>query len=326
MRGPVVEAKGLRKTFDKLVAVNDVSFSVGEREIFAFLGPNGAGKSTTIKMLCTLLEPTSGSARIAGFDVVGSPRAVRRSIGLVFQEKTVDEQLTAEENLRFHAVLYGMPAGRVPEAIDRVMKTVDLIDRKKDLVSTYSGGMVRRLEIARALLHRPRVLFLDEPTIGLDPQTRAKLWADVRNLRDEHGVTVFLTTHYMDEAEIADRIAIIDYGKIVALDTPARLKSSLGQDTVRVRTANDAEAAAAFQSAGYKVERGSDGIVLRVDDGESAIPRLVSQSKVPIQLIATHKPSLDDVFLHYTGHEIRHEGADSSAQMKRFMAMRGGRR
>ncbi|MHB8586270.1 MAG: ATP-binding cassette domain-containing protein [Thermoplasmatota archaeon] len=322
-----VEVTKLSKAFGDIKAVQEVSFAVEEREIFAFLGPNGAGKSTTIKMLCTLMNPSAGTAKVAGFDVVDQPRAVRRSIGLVFQERTLDDQLTAEENLRFHAVLYGIPSGQIAEGIDRVLKMVDLYDRKKDLVSTYSGGMARRLEVARALLHQPKVLFLDEPTIGLDPQTRARLWADVKRLRDEHGVTVFMTTHYMDEAEIADRIAIIDYGKIVALDSPVNLKSQLGLDSVRLRTSNNDEAAAGLQKAGYQVEKTPDWVVVRVKDGETAVPGIVSAAHVAIQQVSVHKPTLDEVFLHFTGHEIRHETAEPGAQMKRFMAARfGGRR
>src|ERR1022692_5259381 len=207
--GPVaVDVRGLTKRYGAMTAVKDIDFSVGQGEVFAFLGPNGAGKSTTIKMLCTLAHPTSGQATVAGFDVVSRAKAVRRHIGLIFQEQTVDDQLPAEENLRF-----------------RVLELVALTDRRKDLVSTYSGGMARRLEIARGTLHTPKVLFLDEPTVGLDPQTRALMWEDVMRLRGEEGVTIFLTTLYMDEAEYADRIAIIDHGVIVALDTPDALKA-----------------------------------------------------------------------------------------------------
>src|SRR5664280_1668878 len=229
---PAVEVRNLTKRYGDLAAVDSINFTVDQGEVFAFLGPNGAGKSTTIKILCTLAHPTSGQALVAGFDVATRAKAVRRRIGLVFQEQTLDDQLTAEENLRFHAVLYGVPRDQVDGRITKVMDLVALSDRRKDLVSTYSGGMARRLEIARGMLHTPKVLFLDEPTIGLDPQTRALMWEDVLRLREEEGVTISLTTHYMDEAEYADRIAIIDHGAIVALDTPDALKALVGADTV----------------------------------------------------------------------------------------------
>ena len=249
-----VDVRRLGKRFGDFDAVSDVSFSVADGEVFAFLGPNGAGKSTTIKMLCTLALPTSGSATVAGFDVATRAKAVRRHIGLVFQEQTLDDQLTANENLRFHAVLYRVPRDEVDSRIRHVLELVDLADRGNDLVSTFSGGMARRLEIARALLHTPDVLFLDEPTIGLDPQTRALMWEDVLRMRRDEGVTVFLTTHYMDEAEYADRIAIIDHGRIVALDTPADLKAAIGVDRVELRTTDDRAAVAALTAAGYDVE------------------------------------------------------------------------
>src|SRR5665213_2205835 len=239
---PAIDVRGLTKRYDDLVAVDGIDFTVGQGEVFAFLGPNGAGKSTTIKMLCTLAHPTSGRATVAGFDVATQAKSVRRHIGLVFQEQTLDDQLTAEENLRFHAVLYGVPHAQIAPRIARVLGLVALSDRGKDLVSTYSGGMARRLEIARGMLHTPKVLFLDEPTVGLDPQTRALMWEDVMRLRDEEGVTIFLTTHYMDEAEYAGRIAIIDRGSIVAVDTPDVLKASVGRDSVSLETTADGAA------------------------------------------------------------------------------------
>jgi ABC-2 type transport system ATP-binding protein len=321
---PIVTATGLGKSFKAVRAVDGVDLEVRKGEIFAFLGPNGAGKSTTIKMLCTLLRPTEGVARIAGFDCVAQPREVRRRIGLVFQERTLDDQLTAEENLRFHAVLYGVPAKELGARIERVLKIVDLADRRKDKVSTYSGGMARRLEVARALLHAPDVLFLDEPTVGLDPQTRARLWADIQRLRREEGVTVFMTTHYMDEAEVADRIAIIDQGRIVALGTPQELKAAVGLDTVKVATADDAKAATALAAAGFAPEATPTGLVLKVPDGEAAVGKVVAAAKVPVRSVSVHRPSLDDVFLHFTGHAIRAEGADANAGAKMWMAM--GRR
>ena len=220
-----ISARNLTKRFGKLVAVNDVSFEVGKGEIFAFLGPNGAGKTTTIKMLTTLLHPTTGSVRLDGSDPIHNPDAARRSFGIVFQDPSLDDELTAWENLEIHAALYSLPRAKARERMIALLKLVELWDRKDSLVKTYSGGMKRRLEIARGLLHHPKVLFLDEPTLGLDPQTRNKLWASVRELSKREGTTVFFTTHYMEEAEkAAHRVAIIDRGKIIAQGSPAELK------------------------------------------------------------------------------------------------------
>jgi ABC-2 type transport system ATP-binding protein len=319
---PAIEVLGLTKRFGEVEAVREVSFSVRAGEVFALLGPNGAGKSTTIKMLCTLSRPTSGTALISGCDIVTQPKAVRRRIGLVFQEQTLDQQLTAEENLRFHAVLYRMPPELVGPRIDRVLALVNLSDRRKDLVSTYSGGMARRLEIARGMLHTPAVLFLDEPTIGLDPQTRALMWEDVMRLRDEEGVTVLLTTHYMEEAEYADRIAIIDQGRIVALDTPAALKATIGADRVELQTADDDAAIQALADAGFEVRRGEEAIVVSVTDGEAQVPGLIEIVGVPVRSVHVHRPTLDDVFLHFTGREIRQEAGPGHSQMARAWAAR----
>jgi ABC-2 type transport system ATP-binding protein len=319
-----VAVRGLSKAYGELVAVNGATFDVAQGEIFAFLGPNGAGKSTTIKMLCTLARPTAGSARVAGFDVVDQPRMVRRHIGLVFQEQTLDDQLTAEENLRFHAVLYGVPAAQVNQRITRVLDLVALSERRKDLVSTYSGGMARRLEIARGMLHTPRVLFLDEPTVGLDPQTRALIWDDIHRLRREEGITIFLTTHYMDEAENAERIAIIDHGQIIALDTPDSLKASVGNDTVALETADDVVALAALRAAGYTVEATADGLTVYVEDEEAAVGTLVATVGVPVRTVRVHRPTLDDVFLHYTGRQIREQHTEGALPM--FARAHGARR
>ena len=314
---PAIEAEGLTKRFGDHEAVSGVDFTVAPGEVFAFLGPNGAGKSTTINMLCTLALPTAGHARVAGFDVELQPRAVRRHIGLVFQEQTLDDQLTAEENLRFHAVLYRVPREQIDERVARVLDLVALSDRRRDLVSTFSGGMARRLEIARGMLHTPSVLFLDEPTIGLDPQTRALMWEDVLRLRREEGVTIFLTTHYMDEAEYADRIAIIDGGTIVALDTPAALKALVGSDTVQLQTADDAVAARSLRSLGRSVQETSEGLVVFADDGESQVADLVVGARVPVRKVHVHTPTLDDVFMHFTGRQIREQHADTSTAMQR---------
>jgi ABC-2 type transport system ATP-binding protein len=310
---PAVIVEQLVKQFGDVVAVAGVDFEVARGEVFAFLGPNGAGKSTTINMLCTLATPTAGRARVAGHDVVAEPDAVRRQIGLVFQEPTLDLQLTAEENLRFHAVLYHVPKSLREQRIARVLDLVGLADRRRDLVSTFSGGMARRLEIARGMLHTPTVLFLDEPTIGLDPQTRARMWADVLGLRREEGVTVFLTTHYMDEAEVADRIGIIDNGRLVALDTPAALKASVGADTVELRTSDDLAAAVTLQQAGFRAERAAESITVFASDGEGQVGRIVELVGGGVELVRVHRPTLDDVFLHYTGRQIREEHGDLAA-------------
>jgi len=304
-RPNVVEVRGLTRRFGDFTAVDAISFDVREREVFAFLGPNGAGKSTTINVLCTLARPTSGHVRIAGFDVTARPKAVRRQIGLVFQEPTLDDRLTAQENLRFHAVLYRVPSDQVNARIERVLELVDLSDRRYDLVSEFSGGMARRLEIARALMHVPRVLFLDEPTIGLDPQTRALMWEDVLRLREEANITVFLTTHYMDEAEYADRIAIIDRGRIVALDTPRALKAEIGADTVDLGTTDDAAALAALQRNDYNAQAGASGVRVFVEHGAAAVAPLIAAVRVPVLDVHVHEPTLDDVFMYYTGREIR---------------------
>ena len=312
-----VAVVSLCKRYGTVQAVRDVSFSIERGEVFAFLGPNGAGKTTTVRMLCTLTRPDGGHAAVAGFDVARQPKAVRRRIGLVFQEPTLDDRLTAEQNLRFHAVLYHVPPAQVEERIGRVLRLVALEDRRRDLVSTFSGGMARRLEIARALLHTPTVLFLDEPTIGLDPQTRALIWEDITRLREEEGVTVFLTTHYMDEAEYAERIAIIDHGVIVATGTPDELKSVVGADTVEMQTADDAAAAAALSGAGRAVNSTPSGLVVFVADGEASVPLLIAEAAVPVRTVHVHRPTLDDVFIHFTGREIRDQAGEARSGMAR---------
>jgi ABC-2 type transport system ATP-binding protein len=247
-RPAIIDVRALSRRFGQVEAVRDVTFRVGEGEVFGFLGPNGAGKTTTIHMLCTILRPTDGQATVGGFDVVDQRGDVRRSIGLVFQQTTLDDALTAEQNLRFHAYVYGVPADLRERRIDELLNLVELAERRGDRVRVFSGGMKRRLEIARGLLHRPRVLFLDEPTLGLDPQTRRRIWEYLAELREREGLTVFMTTHYMDEAEQCDRIAVIDHGSIVALDTPAALKSATGGDLITIAT-GDANAAASDMRA-----------------------------------------------------------------------------
>jgi ABC-2 type transport system ATP-binding protein len=313
---PAVVVEDLRKSFDDLVAVDGVTFGVAAGESFGFLGPNGAGKSTTINVLCTLLRPTGGSASVAGFDVATHPADVRRHIGLVFQDPTLDEYLTAEENLRFHAELYGVPRETTEDRLHDVLEMVELWDRRTSIVATFSGGMRRRLEIARGLLHSPRVLFLDEPTVGLDPQTRAHIWSYIEELRAREAITIFLTTHYMEEAEHCDRIAIIDHGQIVAIDSPEALKASVGQDRVELRTADDEQAMTQLRQAFDLEPTTAEGAVrFYVANGDRFIPRLFAELTVPILSVSVAQPTLDDVFMSYTGRTIRDAEATASERM-----------
>ncbi|MCU1621990.1 MAG: daunorubicin resistance transporter ATPase subunit [Frankiales bacterium] len=316
-----VEVRGLTKSYGAVEAVRGVDFDVRTGETFGFLGPNGAGKSTTIKILCTLAKATGGSASVAGFDVQGQRDDVRRHIGLVFQDTTLDTYLSAEMNLRFHAELYGMPRESVQPRLQQVLEMVGLWERRASKVLTFSGGMKRRLEIARGLMHSPRVLFLDEPTVGLDPQTRASIWDYIERLRKEEDITIFLTTHYMDEAEHCDRIAIMDEGKLVALDTPAALKASVGTDRVTIRTDDDDEALVRLPGA----IRTSEGVVINVEDGEAYVPQLFESLGVPITNVSISRPSLDDVFLSYTGRTIR-DTESAGPQLPPFMAAGRGHR
>jgi ABC-2 type transport system ATP-binding protein len=323
----IIEVDQLVKKFGELTAVDGVAFTVEAREIFGFLGPNGAGKSTTIKMLATLLTPTSGRATLAGFDVGRQPREVRRSIGLVFQDQTLDNRLTALENLEFHAMLYGVPRHVFQERAAQVLKMVDLFDRRDSIVMTYSGGMKRRLEIARGLLHHPKVLFLDEPTLGLDVQTRNAIWAHVRKLREEVGITVFMTTHYMDEAENCDRIAIIDHGKIQAIDTPRALKRQLGGDTIVVGGDAGLEADLASRY-GVEVRKVGDEFHFQIASGAEFIPRLMADFPGRITSVQIKQPSLEDVFLKLTGRAIRADEGSAMDMMRQGIQLwrRGGRR
>jgi len=321
----VIEVRDLRRRFGELAAVDGIDFDVREGEVFAFLGPNGAGKSTTINMLCTLLRPTSGRVTIAGFDVAARPKAVRRHIGLVFQEPTLDDRLTAQENLRFHAVLYRVPRDQVDRRIARVLELVDLSDRRYDLVSEFSGGMGRRLEIARALMHVPRVLFLDEPTVGLDPQTRALMWEDVLRLREEAGITVFLTTHYMDEAEYCDRIAIMDQGRIIVLDTPEALKAEVGKDRVQIQTDDDQAAIAGLRER-FDIEAtvAEGAVTFGVPEGGQFVPRLFDEwdpALPAIRSVSVARPSLDDVFMSHTGTTIRDAESGQTDTRRNFARM-----
>jgi ABC-2 type transport system ATP-binding protein len=324
---PVITATGLVKKYGPIEAVKGIDLEVRAGEIFGFLGPNGAGKSTTISILCTLLRPTAGSASVAGLDVDKHPAEVRSRIGLVFQDPSLDQQLTARENLEFHAFIYSVPAAERKARIDEVLEMVELGERADSIVMTFSGGMRRRLEIARGMLHTPEVLFLDEPTIGLDPQTRRHIWSYLRRLRDELGVTLFMTTHYMDEAEECDRIAIIDGGKIVAQGTPDELKAMVGGDVVTITTSDNARALGEIRKL-FGVEPTTEDGTLRVEvaDGAAFVPRLVRETSVEVKSVAFRRPSLDDVFLKLTGHAIRAEGAASVDQLRMMGRAFGGRR
>jgi len=320
----IIEVENLTKKYGDLVAVNNVSFTVKPGEIFGFLGPNGAGKTTTINTLCTLTKPTSGRASIAGLDVVHRQSQVRQMIGLVFQDPSLDERLSALQNLRFHALVYSVPASVREQRIEQFLKMMELWDKRHNKVQTFSGGMKRRLELARGLLHHPRVLFLDEPTLGLDPQTRNRMWEYILELRQQEGTTIFLTTHYMDEAENADRIAVIDYGKLIAMDTPAKLKRMVGKDIVSLKT-DDNDKAMAEISRRYQIEarRDGDGLCFEVANGEEFLPVLLREFSTLIVSVSMRRPSLDDVFLKLTGREIREE--DVSDTFKAMVRQHGRR-
>ncbi len=316
-----ISVRGLTKRYGDLEAVCGIDFDVAPGEIFGFLGPNGAGKSTTISMLCTLVKPTGGSATVAGFDVNRERDAVRRNIGLVFQDTTLDTYLSAEQNMRLHAELYGVPREQVAPRMAQVLEMVGLWERRRSAVATFSGGMKRRLEIARGLMHSPRVLFLDEPTVGLDPQTRSSIWAYIRELKSAEDITIFLTTHYMDEAEYCDRIAIMDKGIIVVLDTPDALKASVGHDRVTLQTDDDAAAIAAIAERFQITAQISEGAVsFGVAQGEHFVPRLFAELGVPIRSVSVSRPSLDDVFMSYTGTTIRDAEASASERGRAAVA------
>jgi ABC-2 type transport system ATP-binding protein len=325
---PAISVNALDKRFGEVHAVRGVDFDVEAGEVFGFLGPNGAGKTTTINMLCTLAKPTSGSATVAGHDVVKERDDVRRNIGLVFQDPTLDGYLTAAQNLELHAELYGVESRLVAPRSEQVLKMVGLWDRKDNVVATFSGGMRRRLEIARGLMHSPRVLFLDEPTIGLDPQTRRSIWGYIRELKEREEITIFMTTHYMDEAEWCDRIAIMDHGQIVALDTPEALKAQVGKDRVSIHTDDDEAAIEALSDIfGIEAKVSEGAVTFGVPAGEEFVPRLFAELGIPIKAVNVARPTLDDVFMSHTGTTIRDAEEDSSKLRNRVMAqMMGGRR
>jgi ABC-2 type transport system ATP-binding protein len=322
---PAVHVRKLIKRYSAVEAVRGIDLDVAPGETFGFLGPNGAGKSTTIKILCTLVRATSGTARVAGYDVATQRDAVRRHIGLVFQEPTLDTYLTGEQNLRFHGELYGVERSGAAARRAEMLRMVGLWERRNDAVQTYSGGMRRRLEIARGLLHSPKVLFLDEPTLGLDPQTRASIWEYLRALHRNEEITVFVTTHYLDEAEHCDRIAIMNEGLIVALDTPGRLKAAVGKDRVQITTEDDRAAIQALRerfSLEAAVHEGAISFAVR--DGASFVPRLFAGLGLPIRSVTVNRPTLDDVFLAHTGTTIR-DAESSGGPLNPFAALVRGR-
>jgi ABC-2 type transport system ATP-binding protein len=320
-----IETFDLTKKFGRFTAVDGVNIQVKEGEIFGLLGPNGAGKSTTISMLCTILRPTSGTAKINGYDIVQQPGHVRKSIGIVFQDPSIDDKLTGRENMELHADLYDVPRDVMHSRIDEVLKLVELEDRASHFVNTYSGGMRRRLEIARSLIHYPKVLFLDEPTIGLDPQSRDHIWNYIKDLKERENITIILTTHYMEEAdELCDRIAIIDRSKIIAMDTPHNLKEKLENEMITIETKdNDLFISKLNETKLAENITEIDGkLNLSVKNAHTSLPRIVElavSAGVYIDSIEIREPDLDDVFIYYTGREIRESGSKELSGMGAVM-------
>ncbi len=317
----------LTRSFGAIEAVKGIDLEVGRGETFGFLGPNGAGKSTTIKMLCTLLRPTSGRALVNGYDIERESAAVRQSIGIVFQDQTLDEYLTAEQNLLYHCMIYHTPSKTRETRIREVLELVGLDDRRKDIVKTFSGGMKRRLEVARGLLHEPQTLFLDEPTVGLDPQTRRSVWEHVLRLRDTTGLTIFMTTHYMEEAEYCDRIGIIDDGRLIALDTPAALKKGVGQDVVSFITSDNAKAETEIaQWTGQPVQSDNGTLSVEGESGQAlaaSLIRYLTLHDIEVRSVTVKAPSLEDVFVRLTGRVIREETVGSRERMGARLRSRG---
>ncbi len=315
-----IKVENLTKEFDGLVAVDNVSFDIETGEIFGLLGPNGAGKTTILSMLSTTLKPTSGTAIVNDLDILKDEDGVRKSIGIVFQDQSLDEELTAYENMDFHGRLYRIPKNLRQERTEELLKLVELEDRKDSLVKTFSGGMRRRLEIARGLLHHPKVLFLDEPTLGLDPQTRNHLWQYIENLNKEKGITIILTTHYMDEADkLCERVAIIDMGKIIALDTPQKLKEDLGGDVITIKSPDVDKIYSKIKASWVKnIESNGGFVTINLENAEKHITEIVSLSShnnIDIESLSIHKPTLEDVFLNFTGKTIRDQEINGREHM-----------
>lgn len=306
----LIEVKGLTKRFGDFTAVDSINLSIKEGEVFGLLGPNGAGKTTTLHMLATLLKPTDGIALVNGYDVVKQSDNVRKSIGIVFQEPSSDDLLTGYENLRLHALMYGVPQANLRKKIHEVLELVDLVDRKDDQVKKYSGGMRRRLEIARGLLHHPKILFLDEPTLGLDPQTREHMWKYIEDLVKKKKITIIITTHYMEEADrLCDRIAIIDHGKTVVIDSPEKLKSELGGDIVSMKIRKPNLKAIGKLRYVKKIDRTNGVVLLTVENANKNLPEIL-KTIGSVESVELHSPTLNDVFLHFTGRQLREEQAE----------------
>ena len=302
---PIIETTDLTKRYDGFVAVDKLNLQVEEGELFGLLGPNGAGKTTTLLTLTTLLKPTSGTARVNGFDVLRQPGQVRQSIGIVFQDPSSDDTLTGYENLKLHGMLYSMPVALRERRIAEVLDLVDLTDRRDDIVKQYSGGMRRRLELARGLMHHPKVLFLDEPTLGLDPQSREHIWRYIERLSQEERISLVITTHYMEEVDrLCGRLAIIDAGKIVALDSPEHLKRIIGGDVVVLKVLDPRLDELRKLECVKKLERKGDLIYLTVTNASEHVPEIL-QTAGRVESVEIHSPTLNDVFLHYTGKEMR---------------------
>ena len=322
-----ITVEKLSRSFGEIQAVKGIDLQVERGETFGFLGPNGAGKSTTIKMLCTLLRPTSGRALINGYDIERDSMRVRQSIGIVFQDPTLDEYLTAEQNLYYHCMVYHTPMKTRSTRIHEVLELVDLEERRNDVVKTFSGGMKRRLEVARGLLHEPQTLFLDEPTVGLDPQTRRSVWEHILQLRERTGLTIFMTTHYMEEAEYCDRIAIIDHGQIVALDTPAALKRMVGQDQVKLTTSQAERAMNILQHhSGRSIRTDDQAIYIEGEDGQALAAdaiRELTLAGIDVRGVNITAPTLEDVFVYLTGRVIRDESASAKDRMGSRLRNRG---
>jgi len=319
-----VETEKLTKHYGDLVAVDSLDLSIKEGEIFGLLGPNGAGKTTTLSMLATLLKPTSGTARVNGYDVRTQSDLVRQSIGIVFQDPSSDDVLTGRENLYLHALMFGVPKSDRDNRMKHVLQLVDLQDRADDIVKKYSGGMRRRLELARGLLHNPRVLFLDEPTLGLDPQTREHIWDYIENLVKEEKVTVIVTTHYMDEADqLCDRVAIIDHGKIVALDAPSVLKANVGGDIIRLRTRKPKLESLKEMDYVHSIDQSGSTLSLTVENASAHLQEILGHVG-EVDSVEVRSATLNDVFLKFTGHEIREESGEGGV-FERIAKARSGR-
>ncbi|MFH0968006.1 MAG: ATP-binding cassette domain-containing protein [Methanobacteriota archaeon] len=321
-----IQVTDLTKTFNSLTAVNHISFGIEQGEIFGLLGPNGAGKTTTLSMLATMLKPTSGTATIQGRDIQTDADGVRKEIGIVFQDQSLDEELTARENMDFHGRLYRIPAEIRKKRTDELFTLVELQERKNDIVKTFSGGMRRRLEIARGLLHHPSVLFLDEPTLGLDPQTRNHLWQYIGTLSKEKNITIILTTHYMEEADrLCDRIAIIDHGKIIALDTPQNLKTGIGGDIITIKTPDPKTVSQVLTMPWImRIEQDAEEVHISLQNAEQHISDIITTlnlHNIPILCVSIHKPTLEDVFLSFTGKKIRDEEMDRKEMMRMHKKM-----